>query len=70
MVDSPSHELDLREQIAHIDQMLADIARKRQEVQLAPWQIALAAGTTFAGALAAGAGLFAVGAAWVKVLGH
>lgn len=48
--------LDIREQIAHIDQMLADAARKRQEIKYAP---ALAA---FAG-MTAGAALFAAGAA-------
>jgi hypothetical protein len=48
--------LDMREKLAHIDQMLADNDRKRQEIRLAPWQIA------FAG-MTAGAALFASGAA-------
>ena len=63
MVGAPSHDLDLREQIAHIDQMLADAARKRQEIDLAPWQMLLTG-------LAAGAGLFAAGGAFFKLLGH
>ena len=49
---------DLREQIAHIDQVLAD-ERKRQERQLPPWAIALFSMT-------AGAALFAAGAAFVR----
>ena len=36
MVDPTSDDLNLREQIAHIDQMLTHIARKRQKIQLAP----------------------------------
>ena len=67
MVEAPSDNLDLREQIAHIDQMLTDIARKRQEIQLAPWQLVM---TSLVGGLAAGAGLFAAAAAWVKTFGH
>ena len=39
MVEAPSDNLDLREQIAHIDLMLTDNARRRQEIQLAPWQL-------------------------------
>jgi hypothetical protein len=67
-------EVDLREQLAHIDQMLADnrrIAsdirridadhdRKRQEIRYAPWLAVLAGMTT-------GAALFAAGAAFMKV---
>ena len=55
-------EIDVREKLAHIDQMLADHDRKRQEIKLAPWQIA------FAG-MTAGAALFAAGGAFVKILG-
>jgi hypothetical protein len=58
----PPDNLDIREQIAHIDQMLADAARKRQEIGLAPWQVA------FAG-MTGGAALFAAGAAFIKILG-
>lgn len=30
-------DFDIREQIAHIDRMLADASRKRQEVTDQPW---------------------------------
>jgi len=53
--------LDIREKLAHIDQMLADHDRKRQEIGLAPW-LAICTGMT------TGAALFAAGAAFVKVL--
>lgn len=53
-------ELDLREKLAHIDQMLADRDRKRQEIRFAPWQLALSGMTT-------GAALFAAGAAFTKL---
>ena len=52
--------LDIREKLAHIDQMLADHDRKRQEIQLAPWALALSG-------LATGAALFAAGAAFIKL---
>jgi hypothetical protein len=58
-----------REQIAHIDQLLAHTAqllaqhdRTRQEIRFAPWLAALSGMT-------AGAALFAAGAAFVKVFG-
>ncbi len=54
-------ELDLREKLAHIDQMLADHDRKRQEIRLAPWQ-------HFATGAGAGAALFAAGAAFFRLL--
>jgi hypothetical protein len=68
--------LDIREKIAHIDQMLADIDRiyadrrridadydrKRQEIRFAPW-LAIISG------MAAGAALFAAGAAVTKLYG-
>lgn len=57
--DAPS--LDLREQIARIDRDLADANRKRQEVRLAPWQLAIAGAT-------AGAAIFAAGAAFFKLI--
>jgi len=56
------HELDVREKLAHIDQMLADHDRKRQEIVLAPWQIGLSLMTV-------GAAFFAAGAAFIKLLG-
>ena len=52
-------ELDVREKIAHIDQMLADHDRKRQEIRYAPWLLVLSAMTT-------GAALFAAGAAFMR----
>lgn len=55
-------QLNIREKLAHIDQMLADHDRKRQEIRYAPW-IMLASGMT------AGAAFFAAGVAFVKVLG-
>ena len=61
MSDTPAG-LDIREQIARIDQLLADRDRKRQEVKLAPWQLALTGMTT-------GAALFAAGAAFMHLLG-
>jgi hypothetical protein len=77
MPQQPIDQLDLREQIARIDQLLADHDRKRQEIhfahadhdrtrqeiRLAPWQLALTGMTT-------GAALFAAGAAFVKLLEH
>ncbi len=48
---------DLQEQIARINQLLADASRKRQEYRLAPIALAVAGMT-------AGAALFAAGAAW------
>jgi hypothetical protein len=71
-----TQELDLREKLAHIDQMLADHDRiradtkridadhdrKRQEIKLAPWGLILSMST----ALAA---FFAAGAAFIKILG-
>jgi hypothetical protein len=69
-------DLDLREKLAHIDQMLADIDRtradhtriiadhdrKRQEIRFAPW-LAMISGMT------AGAAFFAAGVAFVKIFG-
>lgn len=54
--------VDLREKLAHIDQMLADHDRKRQEIRFAPWILVLSGLTT-------GAALFAAGAAFVKLFG-
>lgn len=56
ITDGDLSRLDIHEKLAHIDQMLADHDRKRQEMRLAPGQIA------FAG-MTAGAALFASGAA-------
>jgi hypothetical protein len=54
-------ELDLREKLARIDQMLADHDRKRQEIRLAPWALVIAGMT-------AGAAFFAAGAAFMRFL--
>ena len=54
-------ELNLREKLAHIDQMLADHDRKRQETHFAPWQLALTG-------MGTGAAVFAAGAAFFKLL--
>jgi hypothetical protein len=62
---SPTYDpgsVDLREKLAHIDQMLADHDRKRQEIRYAIWQIAV----TFIGT---GAALFAAAIAFVKAMG-
>jgi hypothetical protein len=57
-----TRELDIREKLAHIDQMLADHDRKRQEIYFAPWQVWV---TTLGGA----AVFFAAGVAFVKIIG-
>jgi hypothetical protein len=67
----PDESIDLdnaevrRERLIHIDQMLADHDRRRQEVmlaprQLAPWQLALVGMAAGAGFMAAGAAIFAL----------
>jgi hypothetical protein len=60
MTDSSSDSLDIREKLAHIDQMLADHDRKRQEIRLAPWALALGGATS-------GAALFAAAFAFAKL---
>jgi hypothetical protein len=62
MTDITTEQIDIREKLAHIDQMLADHDRKRQENRLAPWQLALTG-------MASGAAVFAAGAAFIKLLG-
>jgi ABC-type Fe3+-siderophore transport system permease subunit len=76
--DSPESPLDMREQLARIDHMLADHQRiftdmrrieadhdrKRQEIRYAPWVLVVPA---ILGALTAGAALFAAGAAFMKL---
>jgi hypothetical protein len=54
--------IDVREKLAHIDLMLAEHDRKRQEIRLAPWQLVLMGAT-------AGAAFLAAGGALVKLLG-
>lgn len=53
-------DVELREKLAHIDQMLADRDRKRQEIRYAPWLLAFSGMTT-------GAALFAAGAAFSRL---
>jgi len=57
-----SETLDVREKLAHIDQMLADHDRKRQEIAWYPLIVGMSG-------LTAGAALFAAGAAFMKILG-
>jgi hypothetical protein len=59
VADVTEAELNIREKLAHIDQMLADHDRKRQEI-LAPWQMAI-------GGMASGAALFAAAFAFAKI---
>jgi hypothetical protein len=66
MTDFSSDSIDLREKLAHIDQMLADHDRKRQEMRYAPWVLMVPAAI---GMLTAGAALFAAGAAFMKLFG-
>lgn len=54
--------LNLREQLARIDQKLADRDLKLQSARFAPWQLAI-------GFMTAGAALFAAGAAFTKIFG-
>lgn len=74
--DQYASTLNIQEQIAHIDQMLADNARifadirrinadpdrKRQEIKYQPW-LAMIGGMT------AGAAFFGAGAALMKIFG-
>ena len=54
-------ELNIREKLAHIDQMLADHDRKLPEIPLAPWQLILSG-------MATGVGLLVAAAALIKLL--
>jgi hypothetical protein len=54
-------DLDIREKLAHIDLLLAQHDRTRQEMRFAPWTIAFAGMTS-------GAALMAAGFALAKVL--
>ena len=56
-------DLELREILARIDERLLNAARMKQEIRLAPWQLA------FSG-FAAGAGFAAALLALVKIFGH
>jgi hypothetical protein len=54
-MDAEDAQLNIREKLAHIDQMLADHDRKRQEIRHAPWIIGISLMTT--------------GAAFIKIFG-
>lgn len=54
--------LDFSEQIARIDKLLAEHDKTRQDIRIAPWQIA------FSG-MTAGAAFFAAGIAFAKLFG-
>ena len=53
--------LNIREKLAHIDLMLAQHDRTRQEFRFAPWQLAF-------GGMTGGAALLAAGFALAKLL--
>ena len=53
MSDSAS-PLDIREKLAHIDLMLAQHDRARQEIRFAPWAMLISGMTSGAAFLAAG----------------
>jgi hypothetical protein len=58
--DDTEGQLNIREKLAHIDQMLADHDRKRQEIKHTPWLMMISGMT-------AGAAFFAAGVAFVKL---
>ncbi len=47
-------DVDLQEKLAHIDQMLANHDRKRQEIRLAPYTLMISGMTAGGALLAAG----------------
>ncbi len=53
--------LDMREQLARIDNLLADTHKKQLDAQLAPWQV-------FTVLLGAAAGFFLAGAGFLRLL--
>lgn len=55
-----NQNVELRKRLAHIDRILAGHVRKRQEIRMAPWALALGGATS-------GAALFAAGAAFFKL---
>ena len=60
-IEIDEQELNVREKLAHIDQMLANHDRKPQEIRLAPWQLVLTG-------MATGVGLLVTAAALIKLL--
>lgn len=60
----PPAEINLREQLARIDDLLIDSQKKQREYHLAPWQV-------FITVLGGSAAFFAAGAAAMKrILDH
>ena len=59
----PGPELNIREQIARIDNLLIDTQKKQREYHLSVWQVVV---MVFTG----GAAFFAAGAAFVKLLSN
>jgi hypothetical protein len=64
MSETPDYpdRLNLREQIARFDNLLADTQKKQRACHMQPWQV----GATMLGGAAA---FFAAGAAFIKLLG-
>jgi hypothetical protein len=60
MTDVTLEQLDIREKLAHIDLMLAQHDRTRQELRLAPWALVASAAT-------GGAALFAAAFAFARL---
>jgi hypothetical protein len=60
MSEIPLEQLDIRKKLAHIDLMLAQHDRARQEMKLAPWALVASATT-------GGAALFAAAFAFAKL---
>ena len=60
MTATPLESLDIREKLAHIDQMLADHDRKRQEISWYPIVVMISGMTMGAAFLAAGAALMKI----------
>ena len=60
-IEIDEQELNVREKLAHIDQMLADDDHKRQEICLAPWELILTG-------MAIGVGLLVAAPALIKLL--
>ena len=59
-------DLNIKEKLANIDRQLAEHDRRRQEIDYAPRLYRLELWKVVVTAAAAGAGLFAAGAAFVK----
>lgn len=64
LTDAEYREVDIRQRLTHIDQLLADHDRKRQEIKYAPWLALFAGVSAFAAVFIAGA---AIGALAVRM---